>query len=335
MQNLRSFFRVSSVVAFLGLASLGCGRGDGEHRELNSAAHDGKQFVVCGSRVSFHDDTFDPGPTRPILMHSTDGRSYTVSTQSLADVPLRSVVFGNGMFVAVGGELFSVAGQSGFQESSTILFSADGTTWKEAAGIPTEALMGIAFGNGVFVALGQHGGTYSSTDGATFSKGPVLTSSPFFQGIVFGAGTFVAYGEGNSVFVSPNGAAFTPVTTPTDVFSISFAKGEFHGVGRVGSAEDGGTVNFTNLLSPDGTTWTSTPNGVAATRIAEMNGVFVGATSLGLSRSTDGQTWKEVATFDENYRYDVLAAGGIFLAVGRNEIDVSTDGSTFTPVTLP
>lgn len=335
MQSLRHFLQVSSLFAFVCVPSLGCGSEDGEHREFNSAAHDGKQFVVVGSRAAFHDGSFDPGPTRPILMHSPDGRTFTLSTQSLADVPLRSVAFGNGTFVAVGGELFSAPGASEFQESSTILFSADGATWQEAAGIPTEALTGVAFGNGGFVAVGRSGGTYSSVDGATFSKGPVLTSSPFFQGIVFGAGVFVAYGEGNTAFVSPDGAAFMPVTMPTDVFSISFAKGEFHGVGRVGSAEDGGTVTFANLLSADGITWTSTSNGIGATRIAELNGIFVGTTSSGVSRSVDGQSWKEVATFDGNYRYDVLAAGGIFLVVGRNEIDVSTDGLKYTPVTLP
>lgn len=335
MQSLSHFLRVSSLIAFVCLPNVGCGREDGEYREFTSAAHDGKQFVVCGSRVSFHDGSFDPGATRPVIMHSPDGRTFTLSTQSLADVPLKSVTFGNGTFVAVGGELFSAPGVSDFQESSTILFSADGATWKEASGIPTEALTGVAFGNGVFVAVGRSGGTYSSVDGATFSKGPVLTSSPFFQGIVFGAGVFVAYGEGNTAFVSPDGAAFMPVTIPTDVFSISFAKGQFHGSGRIGSAEDGGTVTFANLLSADGNTWMSTSNGIGATRIAELNGIFVGTTSSGVSRSLDGQSWKEVATFEENYRYDVLAAGGIFLVVGRDEIDVSTDGSKFTAVTLP
>lgn len=325
---------LASLMVTAAVLSVGCGPSgpvDGVHREVLAAAHDGNQYVFVGERWNFE----EPGPSRPILMTSPDAREFTVRDDDLPPVTLNSVAHGNGTFLAVGGQLFQKGEQSDSEENSIALFSTNGQTWSESAGIPETALRGVAFGNGVFVAVGADGSTYHSSTGETLTEGESISGLAFVTGIAFGAGKFVIYGDGPSVFVSDDGASFTKVAIPTDGARIDFVAGAFRGFGSKGaSGEDPGST--WQIESTDALTWTDSPADTFIEGMAEQDGVFVGVSFSDILRSSNGTTWSSVRTFDEDhYRYDVIAAGGQFVVVGRNEITVSPDGQDFESLALP
>jgi hypothetical protein len=333
MRSWSSFF--GPLAAAFAVLSVGCGTStggdlDGVHLEVLSAAHDGSQYVIVGQRWDYE----KVGPSHPILMTSPDARRFTVRDGDLPAVPLSSVAFGDGVFLTVGGELSQNAGESQLNESSTALFSTDGQTWTPSAGIPTESLRGVAFGNGTFVAVGAEGGTYHSMDGQTLTPGSRVDGISFPAGITFGAGRFVVYGEGASVFVSTDGASFSKVDLPIDGAKLDFAGGAFHGVGSVNAGGDSGGEGRL-LASPDGLSWSVSPAKVFVSALAELNGTFLGVGGTDLFRSADAASWSSARSFDENtYRYDVIAAGGQFVVVGRNEITLSSDGQSFESISL-
>src|SRR5437867_3697097 len=71
-------------------------------------------------------------------------------------VPLWSVTFGGGRWVAVG-------------EQGIIVTSTDGVTWTRRSSGSTRWLVGVGYGNGRFVAVGEAGMILISDDGATWS----------------------------------------------------------------------------------------------------------------------------------------------------------------------
>ena len=65
------------------------------------------------------------------------GRNQSSGTTNF----LHGVTYGNGIFIAVGGD-------------GTILTSADGITWTSRTSGTTSNFYGVTYGNGTFVAVG-------------------------------------------------------------------------------------------------------------------------------------------------------------------------------------
>ena len=233
---------------------------------------------------------------------STDGITYTLGTTEHfagADEGFNDVVWGNGQFVAVGGEaiiqtsvdgkvwklrysnfgtaLFGVAygaGQyvavgAGFGAGINLLRSPDGTTWtKSANGLPA-SYFGITHANGQFVAVGSNGAIATSPEGidwAAYSSGTnkALTS------VVYGNGTYVAVGVGGTVIKSVNSTNWStvPFFTTNDINRVTFGNGQFVTVGENGEL----------FTSPDGTVWTARPSkseGNTLNGITHGNGLFL------------------------------------------------------------
>ena len=76
------------------------------------------------------------------------------------------VAFGNGTFLVVASRM---------KRESGILTSSDGIAWKEQAPLPCGSISGLAHGNGVFVAIGDLGAIFTSSDGAQWQKRPTGT----------------------------------------------------------------------------------------------------------------------------------------------------------------
>lgn len=312
--------------------SAGCAPGgpaDGVQREVLSAAYDGSQYVIVGERW----DMNVVGPSRPIVMTSPDARDFTVRDADLPAVPLNSVAWGNGVFLAVGGQLYQNEGQSEFKTSVTAVYSSDGATWADSAGVPDDYLQGVAFGNGVFVTVAADGRTFHSVDGQKLTAGPKVDLL-HAQGITFGAGKFVIFGGGSSVFVSENGSSFSQVSLPVDIAYVDFAGGAFRGSGSVGGdVEEVGDAK--RLFSHDGMSWSVSDASSRVQAVAELDGTFLGLVDTNVFRSDDGETWESAKEFDlYHYRYDVITAEGQFVIVGRNEVTLSPDGQSFESISL-
>src|SRR5205814_942366 len=130
---------------------------------------------------------------------------------------------------------------------------ADGLTWTARSAGSDVNLRGVTQGGGTFLAVGNEGLWFSSSNGVSWSKRPPPTTSNI-RGVSFGNGPsgsplFAAVGEatpdGALVMTSSNGVDWTHLQIPTalDLYAVTFAGGEFVAVG-------GGI-----LASSDGVNW--------------------------------------------------------------------------------
>src|SRR6266498_2088441 len=109
---------------------------------------------------------------------------------------LRSVTFGQGLFVAVGGSYVDVPG--------AILTSRDGVNWVRRNAANRMNLYQVACGGGIFVAAGDSGAILVSTNGVTW-KAQRSGTSASLTGVAYGNDLFVAGGESGTILISTNG----------------------------------------------------------------------------------------------------------------------------------
>lgn len=187
---------------------------------------------------------------------------------------------------------------------TSLLSSSDGTNWTEATlGLTNQqTLDSVAFGNGLFVAVG--GDWRNSPTGA-----PLLLTST-------------------------DGLTWTPGTVPAGVAAtgrcrnVQFVNGRFF-VSMPVSAN-----NNLWMTSTDGTTWTAlTIPGAERPPIASVgyqNGRYLIAdtSGMGVATSTNGTTWTW-ATFTGGFSPWILARGFAGVWVGVNRFNL---GSDFNPV---
>lgn len=187
-------------------------------------------------------------------------------------------------------------------------------------------IRGLAYGNGVFVAVGFASGGVaqgvSSTNGTTWTVRSVAAT----LGVCFGNGTFVSVGSGVAQ-TSTDGITWTARTIPAGAWSsVAYGNGIFVAIGPGIAAS-----------SPDGVTWTirtmPTQNTV---RLAFGDGVFVAVGGVNIARSTNGTTWSNVTLTGPSLS-DVAYGGGFFVAVGigGGYAVTSPNGSAWTPRYLP
>jgi hypothetical protein len=164
----------------------------------------------------------------PIVETSADGISWNASTGpniSAITVAIDAVTYGNGMFAAVGGGIFT---------------STDGASWTQQA-LPagTNGLGTLAFGNGTFVAGDTSNGiaTVTSTNGVNWTRHPlsIANGTQFGSAIVFGNGAFYSSGWSTST----DGVTWSSPTPPPNLPIINggvfngavYAGGHWLGVG--------------------------------------------------------------------------------------------------------
>ncbi len=205
-------------------------------------------------------------------------------------------------------------------ENGFILTSPDGVTWTwRDSGVNT-SLGGVTYGNGRFVAVGQEGTVVTSPDGITWTSGSLGIGLPL-AAVTYGNGRYVAVG-------------YNTVATSTDGASWSYKRVDFYGPcydivygsGRFVAACDGGIY-----LSSDGLTWAQKSAGVSL-GVVYGNGRFVvtGPDRLVWS-STDGETWTSRTSGVSGDFWGIAFGNGKYVAVGVDGvIATSTDGETWT-----
>src|SRR5215207_4134355 len=117
------------------------GTGSGDH--LFSAAY-GNGMFVAGGYLNMH------------RVISPDGMNWT-NTDSIGPQILYGLTFANGRFVGVGRGIHS--------DTTYIITSIDGVNWTSPGVYPTtNTLRSVAFGNGLYVAVGDLGTIVTSPD---------------------------------------------------------------------------------------------------------------------------------------------------------------------------
>lgn len=163
---------------------------------------------------------------------------------------LNAVVFGNGLFVAVG-------------DGGAIVTSPDGEVWTPRVSGTTDQLPSIAFGNGRFVAtrVNRSIPAITSADGITWTPMSVtnadgtVAATGAYDTIVFGGGSFLAGGSKSSgrfeLISSGDGMSFRTVTAVSGVLLgatkwLGFFRGQFYAY----------TYGWGLYTSPDTISWT-------------------------------------------------------------------------------
>jgi hypothetical protein len=265
-----------------------------------------------------------------------------------------SGVSGAGMLLCTNNAQFSYVPPSGFAPWDAPSFvvagagvgtSPDGSTWSYQASPLADAVAGIAYGAGVFVAVGgdpDSGGMIAtSPDLVNWTTRSGAWSPEGINDVIFAGGQFVAVASGGYLATSPDGVTWT--------LRISNAGGSgllsFYDIDAVTWGNGLYVIGANNGLvatSPDGVAWTLRTSGFTGLATSDHvyaavygSGLFViGGDNGQLATSPDGVTWTlRTSGFGSSpikgLAYSAVA--GLFVAVGAGgNIFTSSDGVTWT-----
>ncbi|GGF95972.1 hypothetical protein GCM10010912_46100 [Paenibacillus albidus] len=269
---------------------------------------------------------------------------------------MNGVIYGNGMYVAVG-------------DYGTIVSSSDGVSWTKRTSDTENHLLDVAFGNGMYVAVGIEGTILASSDGVSWTNHTSGTAK--LLSVTYGSGKYVAVGEGGTVLTSSDGMSWTSRMSGTTnkINDVTFGNGMYMAAGDNGitlASNDGTswTTNYTGDLgnlngitygnnmyvvvgnresimsSSDGVSWTSKSGNSSSIEhlgaVAYGNGKYVAVGYPGLvDTSTDGHNWIGNTSGAWRTLFDVIFGNGIYVAVGDGgTILTSSDGVSWTNRTL-
>lgn len=204
----------------------------GVSQDLNAVAFCYVQFVAVGAGG--------------IILTSSDGGqagSWTVADPGTnGDVAnLYGVTYGDGEYVAVG-----LGGSS--SQNGTILASPDGQNWSiVVSNAPDNTLRSVAYGNGLFVAVGDNGWTEISRDGLSWIGESSATTNNL-ESIVCIDGTFVAVGN--------NGTIMESVTPQLSITPLRPLLNHMMQISVTGGANQTCEIQDSTYLSPALVNWT-------------------------------------------------------------------------------
>lgn len=208
-----------------------------------------------------------------------------------------------------------------------IATSPDGINWTLQAGHSfTDQITGIAYGNGVYVAVGWGGLIETSTDGITWTPRSSSFGINNIRGVIFGNGIFLAWGGTALLETSPDGINWTNRTT-TVGGTITAVGYNGNGVYTMVTSAFPGEI----ATSRDGFTWTTRSSAVITNQawcVHYGGGLWlVGCSNGQLAKSTDAITWTLQTSYFTN---KILALGYNGTWVGGT-VDAQLGTTTFVP----
>ena len=202
---------------------------------LTGLIWDGNQFVACGAQG---------------ITTSPDATTWTSRTSS----SIEKLVWNGSLYVGVGGD-------------NLITTSSDSVTWTPRTSSASFTFRDVAWGGGLFVAVGFTGSgstpciIRTSPNGVDWTDRTPSTTSTLLSGVAWTGTQFVAVGSIESgpsvIMTSPDGIAWTTRYSDSDLIlsSVAFTTGQI--------IVSGGVVGSNTLLtsSDGGSNWTSTSLG--------------------------------------------------------------------------
>lgn len=207
-----------------------------------------------------------------VVLTSVDGTNWN-RIPGILNYDFASIAASDERIVAVGGMTKSIT-------------SSDGIEWKTST-TSVPPMVGVAYGNGLFVGLPLIGGIEISTDGTNWTEG-IFPVHERQSAITFGGGKFVVAGPKGSLRTSPDAENWASIDTGVTnaITSLSFVNGVFIGTGSDGLL----------LTSQNGVDWirrdSHTTLKLAGATFGHGIYVVVGESGLVL-HSPDSVTWSE------------------------------------------
>ena len=215
---------------------------------------------------------------------------------------------------------------SGFAITST-----NTTTWTES-GIGTNNLSRITYGSDKFVALGvTNTNSVYSTNGSSWTIGGTINTR--FVSLIYGNSEFIAVGNTSFIMKSTNGISWTNTSIANTFRSIAYGNSTYVAVSNSGTGNRAST-------SENGTSWTtrSSAQDYQWDCVVFGNGIFVAiaiAQAVASMYSIDnGVNWTLGSTILPPNLYSLTYGRGYFVATGINSSLYSTDGNTWTSLTI-
>ncbi len=245
------------------------------------------------------------------LVYSTDGLSWTKQKSGTIQ-NLNKVTFGSGLFVCVG-------------NSGTIISSPDGVNWTNQSSGTNKSLLGISWGVNKFVAGGEVGTILTSPDGITWTKQSStergsVTSITWVNNQFIGATTFLLAGY-YDVLCSPDGINWTINYSPQTFSGIAWGSNNLVGVAQTGKVAS----------ANGGVDWTTETDTIAkgAKVIIWTNGKFIATNGTQIFSSSDGILWSNLGSTPSNL-LDLIWANNQFIGVGNGGAIISSpDGKAW------
>ncbi len=305
--------RVSKTVSISSPLDNWTQRTSGTSNPLNDIAYGGGRLVAVGTRVTAYSD---------------DGASWAThndGTPWMGNAFLHGIIHDGAQFLACGMNY-----HSGWVRS--VFTSPNGTHWTERYFSPTSTgntyFYDMAYGNGIYVAVGSDGQIVRSTDGTNWSSVSSGTTTNL-QGVGYGDGIFVAVGADGSAnnfvsIASSNGLAWADNTAGVDLdswkglFDVQYCNDRFLAGGfyaRILGSTDSGQ-SFTTSMAGDRQRISSFAFGNGTYFAAGINNDD-GNADINLT-SLDGATWTELATASQDDRNAAVFYNGTFITVGDN-----------------
>lgn len=232
------------------------------------------------------------------VLSSLDGITWTAHASQFFPGNIDGLAFGNNTFLAMASIL---TGTSYPGTWTTYFFGATSDNvdnWTAGGTIDSVNVpfVDVAFGGGIFVAVGDNNAFHSQDNGATWSPGTISGVS-YLSGVAYGNGRFVALdAASDNVAASTDGIAWTTaamgLTSTETLQRIGFGNGLFLATTSLGNV----------YTSADGTTWLkrgqfldlSTTEGSIYSVVAGGGGFMI-VSSYGLFFSFDsGVTWTAI-----------------------------------------
>ena len=243
---------------------------------------------------------------------------------------LMDVVWGNGLFIAVGGRTMSEFGPPPF---GVVLSSGDGFNWVERHSTDELSLEAVAWTGSRFVAVGVGNEVLLSSDGLSWSEQQIASDAWTMSDLAWNGSMLVAVGSDNvfafgrhSYFTSEGGVAWHVQNFECeycDPKSIAAVGGRFVAVGSWLKA----------LVSDDGMTWNEAPYGTSDSlnRIVPGGDEFLAVGYGAVGTSPDGYAWSIEELTTESPVRGLAWGGDGYLAVGDEGFMMSSpEGSEWT-----
>jgi len=285
------------------------------------------------------------------------GIAWKMIKTGVEDKVWKSVTYGNGLFVAVGGaQVFE-------DPDKNVMTSTDGINWIVRT-TQRNRLISVTYGNGLFVAVGRDdylgGNIITSPDGTNWTL-QVSGDDNYWASVTYGNGLFVVVPSrspsNDGVRTSPDGINWTIRKSPEEKSwsSVTYGNGLFVAVGIPQVPDDKGKSVMT---STDGVNWIigTSPSGDSLcnswSSVTYGNGLFVAVSSKNdcdfaekdikegknVMTSTDGINWTSRVTLN-NYLTSVTYGNGLFVAVAKyaetNSVMTSPNGINWTTRSTP
>jgi hypothetical protein len=252
---------------------------DGQFLKANSAQADGVEWATV-SQYALPSQTGNSGK-----FLTTNGTAESWGSAGL-NWTWRTV--SNNVQVqcfATNGSNIYVAGCDGGQ----LLSSTDsGVTWTaRTSQFGAERIYSIAYGAGIFVAVGGAGIISSSTDGITWTARTSGMSTNIINSVEFLNGNFVAVGQGaaggtGGITTSTNGTTWTKRTTPTgmgsSLYSVAYGNGYYVAVGNLTTTAGCYSTNLSTWTvlpaSLGGCNWITFQNNQFITHLVNSNNAY-------------------------------------------------------------